>query len=221
MYDFFRLASLQTLLLCASLTGMVAASGCDEPDIAVYSTPKETPPRVMTPSTQAPQAQSAPSASVTPPAWQTPAGWVAVENQNALRVATFSAGEGNDAIEIIVSQFPGDVGGLLANVNRWRQQIGAAPLTAEQLPREVTPFNNGDFEGHLMRIRGPELHVLAASIHDRAADRTWFVKATAPPSIADQHEQAVFAFSRSFGASETGEANHQGSGNENGDQAGE
>jgi hypothetical protein len=32
--------------------------------------------------------------------------------------------------EVTVSAFPGDTGGLLANLNRWRGQIGLEPVQA-------------------------------------------------------------------------------------------
>ena len=205
MPHFYR-SRIPVLLTGSFLTAAALVSGCEEPKTRVYSVPKETPPSA--PSVQqattlpnpSPSASASQPPSVATPSWHVPAGWVASENQHSLRVATFSAGAPDAGIEIIVSQFPGDVGGLLANVNRWRQQIGLAPLTEEQLPQEVAAFENGAFDGHVMRLKGTDQHMLAASIYDNAADRTWFVKATAAPSIADQHEQAFFEFARSFGS---------------------
>ena len=117
-----------------------------------------------------------------------------------MRVATFRAGEGESAVEIAVSQFPGDVGGLLANVNRWRKQVGLEPVTEEQLPSVVQTFENPGFEGATMRLSGEKQHMLAAAIKEEKADRTWFVKAVGTPAQADAHEAAVKAFAQSFGA---------------------
>ena len=39
----------------------------------------------------------------------------------------------NSKAEIAVTVFPGNVGGLTANVNRWRGQIGLAPLAPAEL----------------------------------------------------------------------------------------
>jgi hypothetical protein len=58
--------------------------------------------------------------------WETPAGW----SQEAVappRLATLTDG----TAEIAISAFPGNVGGTLMNVNRWRAQLGLEPLASE------------------------------------------------------------------------------------------
>ena len=117
-----------------------------------------------------------------------------------MRVATLEVGKPPQVLEIVVSQFPGDVGGILANVNRWRQQVGLEPVTDAQLPELVEAFDNGSFTGHTMRLDWPQQTLIGAAIYEPAADRTWFVKALGPPAVIDLHEQEVFQFSRSFGA---------------------
>ena len=117
-----------------------------------------------------------------------------------MRFATFRAAREGKAIDIVVSQFPGDVGGLLANVNRWRQQVGLEPVDEAKLPSVVTPFTSGAMTGHTMVIEGAGQHMLAAAISERAADRTWFVKAMAAPDVATAHRADVEAFAKSFGA---------------------
>ena len=115
-----------------------------------------------------------------------------------MRAATFQAGEGDAAIEVAVSQFPGDVGGMLANVNRWRGQVGLEPITEADLAANTKPFQNEGFKGVTMRLKGPTQHMLAAIITEEQAKRTWFVKATAAPAQADAHEAEVNEFARSF-----------------------
>jgi hypothetical protein len=132
------------------------------------------------------------------PAWNVPAGWQKLEGQRPMRFATFRAGEQESATDVVVSHFPGDVGGLLANVNRWRQQVGLDPVTPATLPEVVTPFENPGFSGHTMRLKGAEQHMLAAAIFDTQGQRTWFVKITATPAIIDQQEAAFLAFVKSF-----------------------
>jgi hypothetical protein len=57
-------------------------------------------------------------------AWQAPAGWTQGPPKTA-RLVTFNVG----ATECYVAVLGGDGGGLLSNVNRWRGQMGATPLT--------------------------------------------------------------------------------------------
>lgn len=63
--------------------------------------------------------------------YETPEGWVAKET-SAMRNINFSLGEKGEG-ECYVARLPGPGGGLLANVNRWRAQMGAEPLTQEQV----------------------------------------------------------------------------------------
>ncbi len=56
-----------------------------------------------------------------------------------MRRATFLVkGADGQTAEVVVSVFPGDVGGLLANINRWRGQIGMGPAA----PDEISSFTS-------------------------------------------------------------------------------
>ena len=71
-------------------------------------------------------------------AWQLPDGWTESADARPMRLATFIApppadaaanggGEGGgvaEPLEVALSAFPDDVGGPLANLNRWRAQLG-------------------------------------------------------------------------------------------------
>jgi hypothetical protein len=63
--------------------------------------------------------------------YDTPAGWTEKAG-SSMRDINFSIGENGEA-ECYVARLPGAGGGLLANVNRWRSQMGAEPLTEEQV----------------------------------------------------------------------------------------
>ncbi len=111
-----------------------------------------------------------------------------------MRVATFKFGD----VEISLSQFPGDVGGVLANANRWRAQVGLPPITSAQLPEQVTAFRNNGFSGQTLRIKGPDKQMLGAIISEPAANRTWFVKAVTTSAEADKLEPSFIEFAHSF-----------------------
>lgn len=63
--------------------------------------------------------------------WTTPANWTQ-EPKRSMRVVSYRIGEGGEA-ECYVSVLGGGAGGVEANVNRWRDQVGLRPLT----PKEV------------------------------------------------------------------------------------
>ena len=52
--------------------------------------------------------------------------------------------------KITILTFPGDVGGRLANINRWRGQVGLEAATAEDLRDYTTDY---DISGHRGTLR--------------------------------------------------------------------
>lgn len=138
------------------------------------------------------------SAEDAAPTWTVPAGWSKLDGEKPMRVATFKAGEGANAVEVAISVFPGDVGGLLGNVNRWRGQVKLAPLTQEQLAANVTPFEVAGFAGNTMRLKGEVQHMLGAAIKEVKAERTWFIKILGTPEAIEAQEAAFVAFAKSF-----------------------
>jgi hypothetical protein len=128
------------------------------------------------------------------PTWTVPAGWQKVEGERPMRVATFTLAGG----EVAISQFSGNAGGLLANVNRWRGQVGLAPVAEAELAEVAQKFEVPGFTGQTMHLKGADKHLLGAAIYEPKADRTWFVKLLGPAALADQQEAAFVAFAKSF-----------------------
>ena len=82
-------------------------------------------------------AAPAPTQQISPPAvptgdmiresqisWDAPEGWLLAADRS-MRVVTYMVGTS----ECVVSLWPGAVGGLAANINRWRQQMGQPPMS--------------------------------------------------------------------------------------------
>ena len=134
------------------------------------------------------------------PAWVVPAGWTKLEVEKPMRVATYLAGAGANAVEVAISVFPGDVGGLLGNVNRWRRQVALDALTQDQLAANVQSFENPGFTGSTMRLKGEAQHMLGAAIKDVKGERTWFVKIQGAAAAIEAQEAAFLAFAKSFTA---------------------
>ena len=65
--------------------------------------------------------------------WTAPAGWKEIPG-NGMRVASFELPKTEGKAEVTVVALPGDVGGELANVNRWRGQLALPPMTEEEIP---------------------------------------------------------------------------------------
>jgi hypothetical protein len=100
---------LRTVFPLASLI-LLALAGCKDTHITTYRIPKEAPAR--------PVMAAAPNSDNVH--WQAPAGWQERPG-NGMRRASFQiAGADGAQADMAVTVFPGDVGGDLANVNRWR-----------------------------------------------------------------------------------------------------
>ena len=124
-----------------------------------------------------------------------------------MRIATFEAGTGDNRIEIVVSAFPGQAGGLLANVNRWRGQLHLQPLNEANLHERLTPFPNGPVQGVTLDMatdeptanNQPPQRIVGAIING-GDGKTWFVKAKGPPKALAPHKTSIVQFAQSFHA---------------------
>lgn len=164
-------------LVAALALGLI---GCDgEHEIKSYRAPREP---SATPA-MASDAPPMPPAAASRVVWDLPEGWTTKPTTQAMRLATFDAG----GVEVAVTAFPGDVGGDLANVNRWRGQMGLAAVDEAALPgmlRSATPTTSaGPVKVSLINIRstGEPPQELAGAIITPGDGQTWFLKATASP----------------------------------------
>lgn len=80
---------------------------------------------------EAAPAAAASAASAPQLIYTTPEGWKE-QAGSMMRDVNLSFG-GNDEGECYVARLPGAGGGLVANVNRWRGQMGADPLSEEEI----------------------------------------------------------------------------------------
>ncbi len=82
-----------------------------------------------------PAAPTAPAVdTASKPTWTVPADWKAGQLAQFL-VAKFVIGSGDATAAVNVSQLSGDGGGLAANVNRWRAQLGQTPQTEDAIAK--------------------------------------------------------------------------------------
>lgn len=184
-------------LWLALFVAAMSSSGCDGEGVQAYAIPKEA--------FAGAHAHDHPGGHEPAPAgaeqeleWALPAGWQKDDAPRSMRYATLFAGEGTERLEVAVSRFPGDAGGLLANVNRWREQLGVAPVTSEELPATLREQAIGDRVAFVLDL--PDAsganRLLAAVLPADAM--TWFVKALAPEAIAARESAAFAAFVGSF-----------------------
>ena len=71
------------------------------------------------------------------PNWAIPEEWLPGKPSTVRRGSFSVMGSNNQDVDISVTTFPGDVGGELMNINRWRQQIGLSPISIDSLDEHI------------------------------------------------------------------------------------
>jgi hypothetical protein len=134
------------------------------------------------------------------PAWEVPAGWKEVPPSQML-LAKFVITGAEGAAEATVSQFGGTAGGALANVNRWRKQVGLAPIAQEELDKTAASVDVMGGKAMLIDVNGKAADSgkdtrIIGVICPRAGE-TWFYKLTGDPATAEREKNAFLKFVQS------------------------
>ena len=172
---------------------LLAVAGCDHADdtrILVYRAPKETPPP-----TQAMAANGGGPAEVH---WVAPEGWEK-QPESGFRKGSFLVhGPDGKQADVSVISFPESAGGLLANVNRWRDQLKLAPL--DDIAKIGAPLNVGGHELYFLDLvseqpllpDGAKSRILGGILALKG--ETWFFKMTGPDQLLETQRDAFHQF---------------------------
>ena len=77
----------------------------------------------------------------------------------------FGVRDGTAAATVTVSQLPGDAGGMVANIDRWRRQIGLSPLEAGSLEKESEELVIQGVTGKYLEFVGKDTQNEPVAIH--------------------------------------------------------
>ena len=132
------------------------------------------------------------------PTWNTPADWNPV-TPSAMLLAKFivAAPEGGKA-EVTVSAFPGDVGGPLANVNRWRGQLNLPAVEQDAMEKLVSSVDVIGGKAMLVDLSGTDaktgqkVRLIAAMVPKNG--RTWFYKLIGDETVVGKQKDAFVKF---------------------------
>ncbi|RAP32838.1 hypothetical protein DID77_04020 [Candidatus Marinamargulisbacteria bacterium SCGC AG-439-L15] len=126
-----------SLILILLLLGPMLSS-CKKTGVRVYTAPKET----LTSQGVVNNGSNTAQIDIT---WNAPSHWQE-QQSNAIRLGSYRIyGLNNQVADVTIVSFPGKVGGLLANVNRWRGQLGLPAIFEEGLASLVESKKiNGD-----------------------------------------------------------------------------
>jgi hypothetical protein len=166
------------------IVAVVLFAACGKDEVAHYRVPKSDP--GSTPAPGAMGAMGAPPAAGLPPPpdesstgslrWTLPKGWTETRSAGGMRYATIKP-TAQGKIEVSVTVFPGSAGGEIANVNRWRNQIGLPPVEEAALAKDRKPLKSPAGSLALFDYTGEgkeKTRMVAAILF--AGGNSWFVK---------------------------------------------
>jgi hypothetical protein len=132
--------------------------------------------------------------------YNVPDGWKEVPSQSAFRVASFEVVVDDQRADVSVSPLTGSAGGLAANVNRWRDQLGLPPVDAPALRDSLQQIDVAGAPAQLVHLVAPESQpnrqaILGAVL--QRGDQTWFFKMSGPADLVASQRAAFESFVRS------------------------
>ena len=173
------------------LTAGLILAGCKDTKLTAYRVPKE--PRFVPPADTAKPAIR----------WQAPEGWQEQPGDGVRQGSFLIVGTDGAKADVSVITFPGDVGGDLANVNRWLGQIQLPPVSEAELPGTLVRLAGPAGEFLLVDLLsdtpvlegGHKARVLGAILKQPA--QTWFFKLAGEADLVASQKEAFVGFLKS------------------------
>ena len=200
-------------------------TGCRDREVAVYQAPKDavvTPPPAAEPAAPgglppghppipggaAPAAGAAMAGSDIQPQiaaglalrWKAPAQWQ-IKPAGSVRKGSYKVvGAGGAEADMAITAFPGDTGGLVANVNRWRSQVGLGEQTQAQIEAALELLDANGLHMDVVDVTGKgqtgPVRLLGAIVPHQG--QTWFFKMVGPEPVVAAERAAFTAFLRTI-----------------------
>jgi hypothetical protein len=175
-----------------TLTLTMSVLSCERVTVREYVVPKEELPQRSTVRAQIEQA----SAQTSGIDFKTPPGWK-VQPRAPMRKASFLIeAEDGAKVDISVTSFPDASGGLLANINRWRGQLGLEDLEADLLEQTIERRTLAGREFVIVDLatgpamEGRKQRIVGAILAARG--ETWFFKMTGDDALTAAQKPAFF-----------------------------
>ena len=167
----FSLAGLLTI-------GLLILTACEQQSAQSYTIPKDKSLATSAPQTNEAKMQVLPGMqsfadSASGITYQTPESWTE-HPPSSIRKANFKINNASGRAEVSITVFPGDVGGTLANINRWRQQIELNSIDESKLNETITPVVISNHQGFFTKLEGNTQSILGGILPFHGS--TWFIK---------------------------------------------
>ncbi len=128
--------------------------------------------------------------------WSAPAGWPA-KPLSTMRKGSYTVpGAAGAEADLSITAFPGAVGGELANVNRWRGQVGLPPVAEGELEAAVARVAQNGLAFTVVDLAGADTargqRMLGAMAPFEGS--VWFFKLTGPDALVAATKPAFLEF---------------------------
>lgn len=128
-----------------------------------------------------------------------PEGW-SPKQVSGLQRAAFVIGEGDITAEVTAICLPGTVSQLLANVNRWRRQIGLENTTQDDLDAALQAIDVDGRRGRYIMLTGPadaeeSKSMLVVLIDEQSP--TWFFRMLGDSELVHREQDRFESFLKS------------------------
>ena len=130
-----------------------------------------------------------PTASGPALTWTAPAHW-RTKTGSAMRKDSYAVHGSEGEGDLSITAFPCDVGGDLANINRWRGQVGLPPVA--DVASGAQTLEAGGMKMLLVDAANNGNRILGAIVS--RPGETWFFKLTGPDPLLAREKTAFVAF---------------------------
>jgi hypothetical protein len=159
-------------------TGLLSLTACEKQVTQSYTIPKEKALAPSAPQSSESNMQVLPgmqsfAESASGITYQTPSTWTEFP-PTSIRKANFKIDNASGTAEVSITVFPGDVGGTLANINRWRQQIQLEPIDEAALQTVISPISISNHQAYFAKLEGNTQSILGGILPFHGS--TWFIK---------------------------------------------
>jgi hypothetical protein len=198
MRNTIQIRSFPSLIIMTVALFMMTS--CSREEVQVLRVPKE-------PSTSKANDMSQPIPRPPTPTerleWTAPSNWEKKPVTN-IRYGSFAISGSGKQADLSIISLAGEAGGALANINRWRAQLGLPPITASDLPQHTKAIDVSGTQVVIVDIvnnevteaAGGKLRMLAAILPHGAS--TWFFKMTGDDVLVASQKPAFIQFLKSL-----------------------
>lgn len=201
---------------CLVLFTVLWVSGCRDKQITAYRAPKDPAPAALPPAMASTNAGALPEghppidgASSNQPApgsmantavptaggsglaWTAPAAWTLKPN-GAMRKGSYALKGAGAEADLSITAFPGATGGLEANLNRWRGQVGLPPQSPAEITAAVEKFSANGLDFVLVDYAGNGNRLVGAIVP--YGGNSWFFKLMGPDALVAAQKDAFRDF---------------------------